>query len=348
MRLRSILLLAFAVIATSWSARAQPIQGIYIGAGAGLRAPTSPTNTPVTHGFNGNFDIDEALGYDTQLSVGYALGNGWRFELEGTYGRSNVKGTSGTTFAATGSGAVRNMGVMVNTVFDMDIGSPYVYPYLGGGLGYQSTRLDGFALTAAGKPLVFSASGDAGGLAAQAIAGVSFPIPNMPGLSLTADYRFMDILGGEKFNGATATGGAPVVSATKFHNQFNQTLMFGVRYAFNTPPPAAVAPQASLDAPAAGATRGGVRTFEVDFGLDIATLSDRTRWIVKQAALSSRYRDTRIEVTGDAPAAKTLSPSRPRSGRGVDGEGVPGDAIAIHARGEPGRAPNRRIEIVID
>jgi outer membrane protein OmpA-like peptidoglycan-associated protein/outer membrane protein W len=348
MRLRSVLLLAFAVIATSRAASAQPIQGIYIGAGAGLRAPTSPTNTPITHGINGNFDINEALGYDSNLSLGYALGNGWRFELEGTFGKSNVKGTSGTTFPATGSGSVRNLGLMANALFDMDIGSPYVYPYIGAGIGYQSTRLDGFAMTATSKPLVFSASGDAGGIAGQAIAGVSFPIPNMPGLSLTADYRFMDILGGETFNGLTSTGGAPVLSATKFHNQFNQTLMFGVRYAFNTPPPAAVAPQASLAAPPAGRGQGGVQTYQVDFGLDIATISDRTRWIVKQAAESARRRDTRIEVT-QAASDKALSERRARALAGaLIGEGVPSETIAIHARGDAERSPNRRVEIVID
>ena len=352
MRLRPVLLLAFAVLTTSWAASAQPIQGIYIGAGAGLRAPTSPTNTPVTHGINGNFDIDEALGYDSNLSLGYALGNGWRFEVEGTFGKSNVKGTSGTTFRATGSGSVRNLGFMANALFDMDIGSPYVYPYIGAGVGYQSTRLDGFAMTATSKPLVFSASGDAGGLAGQAIAGVSFPIPNMPGLSLTADYRFMDILGGETFNGSTSAGGAPVISATKFHNQFNQTLMFGVRYAFNTPPPAAVAPRASLDTPPAGggqmASDGGVQTFQVDFGLDIATISDRTRWIVKQAADSARRRDTRIEVT-HAASDQALSERRARALAGaLIGEGVPRDAIAIHARRDADRSPNRRVEIVID
>jgi len=347
MRLRSVLLLAFAVLTTSWAASAQPIQGIYIGAGAGLRAPTSPTNTPITHGINGNFDIDEALGYDSNLSLGYALGNGWRFELEGTFGKSNVKGTSGTTFPATGSGSVRNLGLMVNALFDMDIGSSYVYPYIGVGIGYQSTRLDGFAMTATSKPLVFSASGDAGGIAGQAIAGVSFPIPNMPGLSLTADYRFMDILGGEKFNGLTSTGGAPVVSATKFHNQFNQTLMFGVRYAFNTPPPAVPSPQASLDAPV-GSGQDGVRTFQVNFGLDIAAITDRTRWILKEAAESARRRDTRIEVTQVA-ADKALSERRARALEGaLIGEGVPRDAIAIHGREDADHSPNRRVEIVID
>ncbi len=150
----------------------------------------------------------------------------------------------------------------------------------------------------------------------------------------------MDILGGGEFQRRDRDGRVTVVSATKFHNQFNQTLMFGVRYAFNTPPPAAVAPQASLDAPAARTLRGGVRTFEVDFGLDIATLDDRTPFDHEAGRLVVPVSGHADEVTGDAPAAKTLSDRRARALAGaLANEGVPGDAIAVHARGEPGRAP---------
>jgi opacity protein-like surface antigen len=337
-----------ALCGLSWAAGAQPIQGFYVGAGAGARMPTSPTNTPVTHGINGNFDINEALGFDSQISAGYALGDGWRFELEGDFGRSNIKGTSGTTFAATGTGSVRNLGFMANTLFDLDIGSPYVYPYIGAGVGYQSTKLNAFSMTATSKPLVFTGSGDAGGLAAQAIAGVSFPIPNMPGLSLTADYRFMDILGGEKFNGTTSMGGTPFVSATKFHNQFNQTVMFGVRYAFNSPPPAAVAPQASAEPSPVARTR----TYEVNFGLDIATLNDRARWIVQQAAASSRQQETRIELLGGDEASRMLSEHRVRAVEGaLIGAGVPQDAIAVRPRGGVAGATHpaiARVEIVTE
>jgi OmpA-OmpF porin, OOP family len=345
MRLRSIipvLALSFA----PWVARAQPIQGVYVGVGAGLRFPQSIKNTPLTPAIKGNFDLSQSLGVDTQLSVGYALGNGWRFELEGTYGRSSVSGTSGTSFPATSGGRVRNLGVMANALFDLDVGSPYVYPYLGVGVGYQSTRLDGFTLSRADKPLVFTASGDAGGFAAQAIAGVSFPIPNMPGLSITADYRFMDILGGETFNGTTSVGGgAPVVSATKFHNQFNQTVMFGVRYAFNTPPPAGVAPQAMAEPTQP-------RTYAVNFGLDIVTLTDRDRSVVKAAAMDSLGRQTtHIAVTGNAstPADRMLSQRRTEAvAAALIGDGVPKEVIVIQSEETAGtdQSRGRRVEIV--
>jgi OmpA-OmpF porin, OOP family len=325
--------------------QAQPIQGIYIGVGAGLRIPTPTKNTPITPGISSYFDLEQNLGYAAQLSIGYALGNGWRFELEGNYGRSDIGGVSGTTFPAVASGRVRNLGFMTNAVFDMDVGSPYIYPYLGLGFGYQSTRLDGFTLTRTDKPFSLSASGQAGGFAAQSIVGVSLPIPNVPGLSVTVDYRFMDITGGEKFNGTTTSGppaAGTVSSATKFHNQFIHNVLFGVRYAFNTPPPAAVAPQAMAAPP------DGTRTYQVQLGLDVTTLSDRAREIVKEAARESGPgRTTRIAVaTNDHALAE-------RGARTVAAalahEGVPRDAIAVQARGDM-KAGTRdpRVEIVTE
>ena len=43
---------------------------------------------------------------------------------------------------------------------------------------------------------VISSNDTEGGFAFQAIAGLSFPIPNVPGLSLTAEYRFFGVPGG--------------------------------------------------------------------------------------------------------------------------------------------------------
>ena len=132
--------------------------------------------------------------------------------------------------------------------------------------------------------------------AGQAIVGASFPIPNMPGLSLTADYRFMDILGGEKFGAAVATGGPAAPAQLKLHNQFNHDVVIGVRYAFNTPPPAAP-PMAP--APVAAPAPAPARSYLVFFDWDKADLTDRAKSIVKEAAdNSTRVQVTRIEVNG--------------------------------------------------
>jgi len=357
MRLQSIILMTM-LCAVSWAARAQPIQGVYVGAGAGALLPLPTKNSSLTPGITGHFDINQSLGYGAQLSAGYALGNGWRFELEGTFGRATVKGTAGTAFPATGTGSIQNIGVMANALFDLDVGSPYVYPYLGLGAGYQSTRLNGFRLASIGSPLSFSASGEQGGLAAQAIVGVSFPIPNMPGLSITVDYRIMDILGGEKFSGATSFGppAGSVAGTTQFHNQYDQTAMIGVRFAFNTPPPPGAVPP--TPAPIAAAQS---KTYLVYFALNQATLSDRAQGIVKEAAQSGA--NSRIDVTGNADTSGNASANQALSERrakvvaaALIADGVPKDAISIQARGDTSPAvptgpgvveqQNRRVEII--
>lgn len=355
MRLRSIILiLAGGVLcwaADTGAAQAQPIQGFYVSGGAGLRMAFPARSTSLEPGVPGTFELREGLGYNSQLSVGYALGDGWRFELEGTLGRGGIASVASTPYPAAGAGAVRNLGFMVNALFDLDVRSPYVYPYLGFGVGYQSTRLDGFSNTPIGKPGAFSASGTTGSPAGQFIGGLSFPIPNMPGLSLTADYRAMGILGGGTYNGASSiglpSGSAPLPGAIKLHSQFIQSMMFGVRYAFNTPPPAADT------SPAAAAPGSDVRSYEVAFGPNRTTLSDRAQAIVRDAALAStRQGTTRIAVTenggADATGRRALSGQRAKIVvAALVADGVPRDVIAVHPAGDdagPSGAP--RVEIV--
>ncbi len=235
---------------------------------------------------------------------------------------------------------------MANALFDLDVRSPYVYPYLGVGLGYQSTRLDGFVNTPlGGRSGSFSASGTAGAPAGQLIGGLSFPIPNMPGLSLTVDYRVMDILGGGQYDGGSsiglAAGSPPLGGAVKLHNQFVQNVVFGVRYAFNTPPPAADASQAAL-APA-----GAGKSYEVAFAPNATTLSGRGQAVVRDAAQSStRQGMTRIALTGggDARAGTALSGQRANTVvAALVANGVPRELIAVRDAGE---AQDARVEIV--
>jgi OOP family OmpA-OmpF porin len=349
MRLRSILL-AFAgcllicagVPGAAWS---QPIQGFYVDGGAGLRLAFPPKATSLEPGVPGTLELRQDLGYMTQLSAGYALGNGWRFELEASYGRSGISSVATTPYPARPAGSVRNMGFMANALFDLDVRSPYVYPYLGVGLGYQRTTLDGFSNTPFGRPGSFSASGSTGAPAAQIIGGLSFPIPNMPGLSLTVDYRVMDILGGGKYDGASSiglpAGSAPQPGAIKLHNQFVQNVMFGVRYAFDTPPPAAVTSQAA-EVPVAAAAP----SYEVAFEPNATTLTGRGQAVVRDAALTStRHRVTRIALTGNGDAG--LSGRRANTVvAALVADGVPRDLIAVREAGDATGSQDTRVEIV--
>jgi OmpA-OmpF porin, OOP family len=125
---------------------------------------------------------------------------------------------------------------MANALYDLDVGMPWMYPYVGVGAGYQWTKLNGASFTQLGGPFAYSTSDHSSVFAWRAIAAASFPIPNMPGLSVTLDYRFMDVLGGEKFNGTeTRAVGLTGPATLKLHNQYDHTIMVGVRHPFDTP-----------------------------------------------------------------------------------------------------------------
>jgi OOP family OmpA-OmpF porin len=358
MRLRSAIIASalFAVPAAAW---AQPVTGLYIQGGAGLSAPQNPKFTQYGLGYSGRGTIREKYGYDGELAVGYGLGNGFRFEIEGDFIHNTVN-QLGIPFPTTTKGTVRTWGAMVNAIYDLDVGIPYFFPYVGVGAGYQWTDLNSLATRGYGRPYISGYNNQEGRPAWQAIIGASFPIPGITGLSITADYRFMDILGGEKFNGVSAGAGPALTPAVlKLHNQFDHEVILGVRYAFNTPSPPPPPAPTPVAAPAPA------RSYLVFFDWDKASLTDRARQIIKEAAdNSTRVQFTRIEVNGYTDTSGTARYNQAlsvRRAQAVAGElvrdGVPQSSIGIHGFGEthllvptgPGvREPqNRRVEIII-
>ncbi len=200
--------LVLGLLAMPMVAMAQPFQGLYVGAGAGLYWPND-INVTTAAPTVPRIRIDPSLGFGVVGSIGYALGNGIRFEVEGNYRQADTNHGQGPGTPSF-SGSLHTYGVMANALFDMDIGVPWVYPYLGAGVGYAWSHLDSFALAPTALPLgVVSASGTQGSFAFQGIAGLAFPIPNVPGLSLTAEYRFFGTTAQESFSGTVSPPGAP-------------------------------------------------------------------------------------------------------------------------------------------
>ena len=362
MRFRGAII-ATAFLATPVVAMAQPITGLYIGAGAGLHIPQNPDITPLGRGYGtGRIELNEGYGFNSNLAVGYGLGNGFRFEIEGNFARSEDRSVLGTRFPTASSGTTRTWGVMGNALYDLDVGVPWIFPYIGAGAGYQWTALNPLNTVSPGGGFASSTTSQSGAFAMQGIIGASFPIPNVPGLSFTADYRFMDILGGGKYNGLVQNAGVVSSSQLKMHNQFNHDLVFGIRYAFNAPAPAAP-PMAP--APVAVPAPAPARSYLVFFDWDKANLTERAKSIVKEAAdNSTRVQVTRIEVNGYTDTSGTPSYNQGlsiRRAKAVAGElvrdGVPQNVINIQGFGDthllvstgPGvREPqNRRVEIVI-
>ncbi|HEX2943933.1 MAG TPA: OmpA family protein [Rhodopila sp.] len=360
MRLRSAVL-ATALFSMPVVAMAQPVTGLYLQGGAGLSAPQNPKFTPYGAGYGvGQGTLKENYGYNGELAVGYGLGNGFRFEIEGDFIHNSINQLGIPTPTST-RGDLRTWGVMANALYDIDVGSRWVFPYLGVGAGYQWTRMNGIDSFGVGRYFNAGFNNQQGAFAWQAIAGASFPIPGVPGLSLTADYRFMDILGGEKFNGLSSGGGPLTPAVMKMHSQYDHEVVFGVRYAFNTPSP----PPPPAPTPVAAPAPAPARSYLVFFDWDKATLTDRARSIIKEAAdNSTRVQYTRIEVNGYTDTSGTAKYNQGlsvRRAKAVAGElvrdGVPESAIAIQGFGETHllvptgpnvREPqNRRVEIII-
>jgi outer membrane protein OmpA-like peptidoglycan-associated protein len=201
----------------------------------------------------------------------------------------------------------------------------------------------------------------------------------VPGLSLTAEYRYEALSASRSYK---ATGTTPGVAGfasnvTRVHagDDNNQSIMLGLRYEFDhtdqsgpveRPPPApqhAAAPPAAplptpSDAPAPA------RTYLVFFDWNSAVLSPRAHEIIAEAVRnSSRLSFTRIEVTGNADrsgsgrANQAISLLRAQVvASELERNGVPSTEIDIHALGDTQPAvptaagarerADRRVEIV--
>ena len=123
----------------------------------------------------------------------------------------------------------------------------------------------------------------------------------------------------------------------KLGNQNNHSFLFGVRYAFNVAAPTPVAPPAQA-APAPAPAR----SYLVFFDWDKATLNDRSRQIIKEAADNSTHvQYTRIEANGYTDTSGTHQYNQGLSLRRAEAvqaelvhDGVPKEAITIQGFGD--------------
>ena len=355
MKLRSALLAATMLALPMAANAAQPVTGVYVGAGIGINY-MQPENLGVTPPGTSN-DVKSQLGLAGALSLGYGFGNGLRAEVEGDYRNNNFSDDSAGALGNVG-GTEQKFGPMVNVLYDFNGLSNYVVPYIGAGVGYQWTNMQdihGYADSAH----YYGQNTTKGSFAYQAILGVAVPIASAPGLALTAEYRFMGLTGDRTIDGVVNSGGTSTATQFKFKDDFNHSFLIGVRYAFGEAPPPP--PPAPMVAPAPAPAR----SYLVFFDWDKATLSDRAREIIHEAADNSmKVKYTAIEVNGYTDTSGTAKYNQGLSVRRAQAvaaelvrDGVPKSAIAIQGFGEthllvptgPGvREPqNRRVEIII-
>jgi hypothetical protein len=282
---------------------------------------------------------------------------------------------------ANASGNASTYAVMANVAYDIPLhpfGLP-LQPYVGAGVGWAwldmgNAQGNGFATfrvpvnnTVSGPDLV--TFGTAGAFAYQAMAGASLPLAILPGLSATLEYRFFgtareDVPVDRSLAGGNTVNGVVPTSST--HTGFfeaNHAILIGLRYAFGAPsaPPPPIQTAAPMSTPAPARAR----SYLVFFDWDKATLTDRARQIIGDAAsASTKVQYTRIETNGYTDTSGTPKYNQALSIRRAEAvaaelvkDGVPKAAISIQGFGEthllvstgPGvREPqNRRVEIII-
>ena len=347
MKLR-LALAAATCLAVPMMAHAQPVTGPYISLGAGTTLQNHIHYNDTTLGGIAGGKVQFKPSYSGEFAVGYGLGNGFRIELAGNFNRntaSTLKGYNGTEDKATGG--LRTYGPMVNALYDFNVGMP-IYPFVGAGIGYQFQDIDSAIRSDNGAYF----HGTKGRFAYNVIAGASYPIAAVPGLSFTATYKFMQRVGNPNYDGV------------QMGLSYSNTFLLGLRYQLFQPvaaPVPAPAPVAPVVAPAPAVAK----TFLVFFDWDKYNLTPRATQIIAQAAdYSKTAKVTTLDVNGytDTSGAAGynmgLSIRRAKSvAAQLVVDGVPADEIEIHGYGEthllvqtgPGvREPqNRRVEIIL-
>ncbi|MFN3448232.1 MAG: OmpA family protein [Roseococcus sp.] len=286
-------ILAAGVVAAG-SAAAQPVSGLYVGAGVG------GNYREATLGENPRNRFNWGWGWVGTGSLGWGFGNGFRVEGEVSYRDNRATGASrdGVRPFIVG-GTVRQLGLMANAFYDLPLGDPLgagvtITPYVGAGVGagWVQGRNVRATFPNAGLMAIDNASG--WDFAYQAIGGVAFGLGQfVPGLSLTTEYRYYATLSTEYRGANRDTGGTVPTRISGDVANNHHSVLVGLRYAFNTPTPAPAPAPAAAPAPA--------RTFLVFFDWDRADLTDRARQIIAEAANNARtVGSTRIEVSGHA------------------------------------------------
>jgi outer membrane protein OmpA-like peptidoglycan-associated protein len=302
-----------------------------------------------------------------EAAFGYGFGNGLRLEIEGDYARNALDGVKFPNgVQGRYAGAEPQFGGFANFLYDLPLGLP-ITPYVGAGAGYQDVQLDRVSTGGPAYHPFSKLTPSEGAFAYQGIAGVSYVVPWVQGLSLTAEYHLIGVLTpqpyyrGDPGNNMVYYNGVLQESRSTVNNIFNHEALIGLRYSFGAPPPPSPPPANTEAAPPAPPTR----TYLVFFDWDRADLTDRARQIVAEAAAASTHvPTTRIDVngytdlSGSAAYNQRLSVRRAES---VESElvrdGVPKTEIVISGFGETNplvptakgvRAPqNRRVEIIL-
>jgi len=327
---------------------AQPVTGPYVSLGGGLALHPADRYQYPALDTSGN--LEWKPGFTATGGAGYGFGDGIRIELDADLVQNSATTITGIQGDSSIRGNERNYGALVNVFYDFPVSWP-VTPYIGAGAGIQFVDYHPYVGNADAR--VF---GTKSGFAYDVIAGVAYPIAAVPGLAVTAEYRFMQIPENRIYTG---NGAVPYV---KVGSEYSNSFLVGVRYQLFQPRPL---PPTPVPAPVAAPAPAPAKTYLVFFDWDKYNLTPRALNIIAQAAADSKTQaTTTIAVNGYTDTSGTpvynqgLSVRRARAvAAQLVADGVPGSEITAQGFGDtdllvptgPGvREPqNRRVQIVL-
>lgn len=336
------LLTASAALLPQLAAADMQDKGFYVGLGTGLSIPSDADIT----GAGVSLDAEYDAGYHFGTSFGYRYGNGFRSELEASFGRSSFDALNGVS--TTGRAATSQL--MINALYDYENASPFT-PYIGVGAGVYSYEAENLPGVAGG---VLDDEGDLS-WAAQGIVGASYELNQW--FELFSQYQYVHAQDAELNNS---------IGTRVDVEQANNIIQVGFRVALNSPE--AVRDSAPAAAPRPSTPRTGVvqakQPYLVFFDFDKSTLTAEAKDVLKRAAGEMKEKGVvRIEVTGHADRAGSEKYNQGLSERRalavkqeLNALGVGDSEIVTYAKGESQplvmtkdgvREPqNRRVEVI--
>jgi OOP family OmpA-OmpF porin len=335
--------LAAAALLEAGSASAQELPGTYLGLGIGANFLEGLS---AGGALGGTTRLNYDVGPVGDVEVGYALGNGFRWELEFGARHSDAKSVtvpSGSTLPSslplkTNAGAYN---YMVNGLYDFRLAPPWTVN-LGAGVGAADVSVNNVGRT---WPFAF-----------QAMTGVEYGLNSQTKVGL--EYKF---LGTDSLNFRSS----PIVSSHA--NYYDHAVLLTLRYSFAAPRPVPAAVVVPPPAPSGTSAPPPpvARNFTVYFATASARLAPEARDTVRQAAEAAKENaPARINVSGHTDTVGSSSYNEGLSKRRAEAvrqeliaDGVSADEIDTRAYGESDLAvptadnvpekANRRVVIVV-
>jgi OmpA-OmpF porin, OOP family len=350
-------LLATVVFALPFTASAQPVTGLYVGAGVGVNLTQDETVRSIT-GSTASGAVGSTVGSAAIGSLRWGLGNALRAKIEGNFRYNQFDGASGFGTGSKSGGNEQKPG-MYGLIYDFADLTFWVQPSIGAGVGYEGLFEQGLTVAGGGDTFATNMATKAA-FGYRAILGAAVPIAPAPGLAMTAEYRFLGLAGDRTYGGTLTTGGGSITSSIKLNNDYDHAVLLGVRYNLSQ-----IAPTTATPAAAPVPEVHPTRSYLVFFDWDQATLTDRTRQIIQEAAdNSTRVQYTRIEANGYTDTSGAPNYNRGLSMRRAESvaaelikDGVPSNAISIQGFGDTRllvptgagvrKSQNRRVEIIV-